>query len=1030
MKAKILFLFIFFSFSLTNLFAQNEITGTITDNSGVSIPGITVLIKGTTTGTTTDFDGKFAINAKPSDVLVVSYVGYITKEITVGSNKNLRIALEQDVATLDEVIVIGYGTSTKKNLVSAVASINAETIQNQPIARVDQTLQGRAAGVEVTSNNGAPGAGTTIRIRGASSINGNNDPLFVIDGFIVGSGFDLNTLNTNDVESVQILKDATALSIYGTRGAAGVILITTKSGKGISAGKPVISVNQFTTIQQLANKIELVGGVDYANYVNEARQFIPGPDVTVNGVSLPIGFTDPTIDLFYPNPNEVPNTDWIDEVSQMGTVSNTDLSIAGNTENANYYISMNYFNQRGILKRSGLERAILRTNLDINASDRFKTGIRLNLSNYKRENGKVDFAGIINSVLPARAIFDEDGNYTDSHPISGSIQRNPVADARLNVDHDIVTNLITNVYFEYELFKDFKLKSTVGATLNFIKRNDYRPGVLPQRLARQEGGFGSVETVARKDVLNENTFTYSKNFGDHSLKILGGFTWQKITTERAFASADRFPNDVLEFNNLAAGSDPETYQVRSGYSQRTLVSFLGRINYTFKDKYLLTLVGREDGSSVFEEGKKYAFFPSIGAGWNMSEESFLRDSDVIDRLKLRASFGIVGEQGVPAYNSLDLFSSTFTFFNENLVPAVVLRTPGTDGLEWETTEQLDLGLELGLFNNRISFEVDYYKKTTKDLLLFRDLPDTAGGRLLENVGSVENTGFEFSLNTININTNTFKWETSLILSTNKSKVLDLGKEEFINIQNTGNQGFTSARLVVGQPMPVFVGAEYLGTYKDPQEIIDDGLEGRAFLGSPRFRDVDGDGIINNNDAIIIGSPQPDFYGGIRNTFSYQGISLDIFFQGQYGGDIFNIRTQQSFYGRDTANLDPRVLDRWIPGVNETSDVPRAGTSLSIFNPNSTVNIEDGSFLRLRTVTLGYDVPVKKMPGLSTIFDAVNIYVAGNNLLLFSDFRLGDPEVNTFTSGSTNNEFGSVSQGFAAGQYPYATSITAGFKMKF
>ncbi len=1027
MKAKILFLLIFFSFSLTNLFAQGQVTGTITDDDGMAIPGITVVVKGTTTGTITDFDGSFTIKAKPSDVLVASYVGYVTREVPVGNSKNLTIVLQQDIATLDEVIVIGYGTSTKKTLVSAVASISAETIQDQPVSRIDQTLQGRAAGVEVTSNNGAPGAGTTIRIRGASSINGNNNPLFVIDGFIVGTGFDLNTLNTNDVESVQILKDATALSIYGTRGAAGVILITTKSGKGIPTGKPVISVNQFTTIQELANKIELVGGVDYANYVNEARQFIPGPDVIVNGVSLPVGLTDPTIDLFYPNPSEVPNTDWIDEVSQMGSVSNTDLSITGNTDNANYYVSMNYFNQRGILKSSGLERAILRANLDINASDRFTTGIRLNLSNYKRENNKVNFSEIVTSVLPARAIFDEDGNFTDSHPISGGLQSNPVADAALRVRHDLVTNLITNTYFEYELFKDFKLKSTVGATLNFIKRNRYSPGILPQRLAAQDGGFGSVETVARKDILNENTFTYYKNFGDHSLKVLGGFTWQKITSEQVFASAEGFPNDVLEFNRLQSGSEPETYQVRSDYNQRTLVSFLGRINYTFKDKYLLTLVGREDGSSVFEEGKKYAFFPSIGMGWNIDEENFLSNSDIIDRLKLRGSFGIVGEQGVAAYNSLDLFSPTFTFFNENLVPAVVLRTPGTDGLEWETTEQLDLGLELGLFNNRISLEVDYYKKTTKDLLLNRDLPDTAGGRLLENVGSVENKGFEFSLNTININTNTFKWETSLVLSTNKSKVLDLGDEEFINLQNTGNQGGTSARLIVGQPMPVFVGAEYLGTYKDPQEIIDDGLEGRAFLGSPRFRDVDGDGAINNNDAVIIGSPQPDFYGGIHNTFSYQGISLDIFFQGSYGGDIFNTLSQQSFYGRDTSNLDPRVLDRWIAGVNETSNVPRAGTSLSTFNPNSTVNIEDGSFLRLRTVTLGYDVPVKKMRGLSTVFDAVNVYVAGNNLLLFSDFRLGDPEVNTFTDGSG---FRSVSQGFAAGQYPYATSITAGFKMKF
>ncbi|UOY08050.1 TonB-dependent receptor [Muricauda sp. SCSIO 64092] len=1010
--------------------AQQTITGTVTDVSDTPLPGVTILVSGTTNGVATDFDGNYSILASRGDVLEFSYIGFAPQTITVGTSNTINVTLQEDTQQLDEVVIIGYGTSSKKQLVSAVASVKSEEIVNQPVSRVDQALQGRAAGVEVVSNNGAPGNGATIRIRGNSSINGNNDPLFVVDGFIVGTGFNLNNININDIESIEILKDATALAIYGTRGAAGVVLITTKSGTSLPVGKPTFTLNSYVSMDQMANKIEILGGEDYVDYINEAGQFVPGDPIDVNGTPVPIGFTNPSLPLQFDNPGEVPFVDWIDEVSTTGAIYNTDLSVTGRTENTNYYSSINYFKQEGLIKNSGLERVTFRANFDVNASERFKFGTRLNLSTFKRERNKVAFGSIITSVLPIRTIFDDEGNFTGTDPISGSLQRNPVADHQLRVDHDLVTNIIANLYAEYELFRDFRLKTSFGTTFNFFKRNEYQPGALPERILNNNiGGFGRIRTTNSKDLLSETTFTWDKKFGDHSVNVLGGFTAQKITSESTDQRAEGFPNDVVQFNNLSLGSDPETYQVGSGYNQRTLTSLLGRITYGYKDRYILTLVGRQDGSSVFEEGNKYAFFPSAGVAWNMDEESFMADLETINRLKFRGSYGIVGEQGVTPYNSFDLFNSTFNYFNETLVPAVILDSPGTNGLTWETTKQLDLGLEVGLFNNRISFEAGYYKRTTEDLLLFRDLPNTAGNRILENVGSVENRGFEFLLDTKNISNENFSWNTTFTLTSNDSEVLDIGDEEFINLQSTGNQGGPSARLIPGEAFPSFVGAEYLGTYKDPQEIIDDQAVGRAFLGSPRYRDVNEDGTINQEDFSVIGSPQPDFFGGLRNNFSWKGLNLDIFFQYSFGAEIFNIVTQRSLFGRGDENVDPRVLNRWREGIDETSDIPRAGTSTSIFNPNSTLNIEDGSFVRLRTVTLSYDIPLKKAR-LDSIFKGLNIYVTGQNLWLISDFTLGDPEVNNFTSASTNNQFGGVSQGFAGGAYPYATSIVTGVRMEF
>ncbi len=1010
---------LFLSFGLLGVMlvqAQTvNVSGKVTDSNGETLPGVNVVIKGTTTGAVSSVDGEYSLPNVSSDAtLQFSFIGFRTFEIAVNGQSTIDATLENDYIGIEEVVAIGYGTSKKEDLVSSVSQIKADVIENQPTIRVDQALQGRAAGVEITSASGVPGGGSVIRIRGTSSINGNNNPLFVVDGFIAGTDYNLNNLNVNDIESIEVLKDATALAIYGTRGAAGVILITSKNGKSLAKGKLQVSVNQYFSYQQTANRIELADSKLFAEYRNEEAQFIPGDSG--------FGETDPSIDPIFPDPSAAPYTDWIDLVSQNGMINNTDVSVSGNSDKANYYISVNHFGQDGVVRGSGIERFTLRNNIDFNLSKMFNAGIRLNVSKFNKENNKVSYGQIVRSVLPIREVYNEDGTYSSINPVSASLQRNPEADIQLRTDHDLVTNLVTNAYVDFQPIKNLVIRSTIGVELNNYKNNIYQPGALPEREAQGVGGYARIRTNNSMSILNENTATYDMEFGDHSIKVLGGFTMQKISNESTDLSAEGFPNDVLEYNNMAFGSDPLLNTVGSGYGQRTFVSVLGRINYSYKSKYLLTLVGRQDGSSVFETGSKYAFFPSVGVAWNVYKEGFMTDIDAISLLKVRGSYGIVGEQGVSPYNSLAKFNNTAAYFNETLFPGVLIGGLPSKDLTWETTKQLDIGVEVGFLNNRFSLELDLYNKTTEDLLLARDLPGTAGGTQLQNVGSIRNKGIELNLNSVNISNRDFSWETTLTISANRNKVLDLGGDEYINLSQPSNQGGAGLRAIVGETMPSFIGATYLGTYKTEQEIIDDGRVGVSYLGGPRYIDLDGNGVINDEDKIVTGSPEPDFYGGLNNTVNYKGFSFGMFLQFSYGNEMYNQLTHVGWFGRGDQVLVPEVADRWIQDINETSDVPRAGTSTSLFNPNSDKLIEDASFIRLKSLSLGYDLPVEKL-GWDKVFSRLNVYAAGNNLLLLTKWTLGDPEVSNY--GSNN-----LSQGVATGQYPYARTYTLGVKIDF
>ncbi|MBL0745797.1 SusC/RagA family TonB-linked outer membrane protein [Chryseolinea lacunae] len=1000
---------------------QAPVKGVVKDETGQPLPGASVLEKGTSNGTQADMNGAFSLTLlSPEATLVISYIGYENVELPASPGKEFAISLQPNATALGDIVVIGYGTTTKKNLVSSVASVSAEELKNQPVARLDQALQGRAAGVQVTSNSGAPGAAATIRIRGSSSLSGNNNPLFVIDGFIAGEGFNLNSLNMNDIESIQVLKDATALSIYGTRGAAGVIIVTTKSGNGARSDGVNVGFNYYQSVQSLINTVRPLNGQAYLDYKNEEAQFVPG--------TSGFGETDRNLPIPFPAGKEYPNTDWLEAISRTGTISNADLFLSGNAERVKYYVSFNRFKQNGVIQNSGLERYLFRTNLDFKISEKVRTGLRMNLSRVRTENPKVDFYSAMFRALPIRPIYNPDGSYNGVNPESARTERNPVADINMREDYGQEGKNIGNVYVEYEPLKHLIFKSSFGVELTNNRNNQYLPGQLPDRKISSLGGLATVTQDRSDNYLNENTLTYKREFGSHILTVLGGATWQKYTIETTSMMAGGFVNDAVGVNNISFGSDPATYQLSSNFVQRTFSSLLSRIDYSFKNKYLLTLVGRRDGSSVFQEGNKYAFFPSLGAAWNLDQERFLQNSKIVSALKLRSSYGLVGEQGVRPYNSIATLARTNTYFNEKLLNGVVIGELPSSNLTWETTKQLDIGLELGLFNNRIRIEADYYNKKTEDLLLERKVAGTVGSTRLQNIGSMENRGLELSLYTVNLEKSNFSWETTLTVSANRNKIIDLGGAPFIDLRTppsdlvaTGTSG-TGIRLMPGQVSPTFVGVEYLGTYKNAEEIVADGMKGVAFIGGPRYKDQDGNGVIDNGDKIPVGNPQPDFYGGFRNLLKYKGLSLDFFFQFSVGNKIFNAANSSAIFGRGDENLSPDIVNRWIEGVNETSNIPRAGTSANIWNPVSTLWIEDGSFLRLRTVTLSYELPMVGL-GIDGVFKRINVYVSGTNLWLLSNYSLGDPEVNNY-GGSA------LEQGVASGQYPYTKSFTAGLSVEF
>lgn len=1009
-------LFTFFLMLSICVFGQGRIIqGTITDDQGEPIPGTTVAVKGTTIGTAADIDGKFSLNVPERGVLVFSFIGFQNQEITIGNQTVLNVQLTPQVSDLGEVVVVGYGVQRKSDLTGSVSSVGEREIKQVAIASLDQAMQGRASGVQVTQASAAPGGGVSIRIRGGNSINASNEPLYVIDGIPIfpnnatfspgntGGGQPQNALaniNPGDIESMEILKDASATAIYGSRGANGVVIITTKRGK---AGAINVDFESYYGVQQVARKLPLLNAEEFAIIANEARV----------GRGLSPIFSPEEIAGFRNN-----STDWQDEVFREAPIQNHQVTISGGDSKTRYAISGNYFNQEGVILNSGFERGSLRINVDKTINKKLTVGNSLSISRAVNNQQVTDQTrgGVVNGALvfsPTLPVFDAEGNFIfDNSSIPGSQQvGNPVQDAIETLNKTLTNRVLGNVFLEWKIIDNLMFRASGGIDYQAGRRDFYAPST--NNRGRNAFGSALVQTNNVYSPVGTFTLNYDKKFEQSYLTLLGGYESQSQMVDFIGASATNFPTDALGSDNLGLGQIVGT--PFSGRDLWRLDSWFGRVNYTLFDKFLFTGTFRADGSSRFGAGNKWGYFPSAAIGYNMSNEPFVNNINWLSTLKITSSWGLTGNQEIGLYQSLSQLNTQRNAFGSiiaiGLAPG---RIPNPD-LRWEKTNQVNLGLEIGLIEDRIFFEAAAYYKRTQDLLLPLDLPRTTGfSTILQNIGSVENKGLEMSVNSTNL-TGAFKWSTNANITFNRNKVLELGPGETFRLAPGTGDGHlqigNSSILQVGSPVGSFFGLVTDGIYQVGDEIIPGSSSfGSVGPGDIRYVDVNGDGVIDNNDRTIIGDPQPKFFYGMNNDFSYKNFDLSIFIVGSYGNDVWNVNSHELYRNDGATNNVRGVMNRWTP-ENPNNEWPSSRTRPFVLSDR---HIEDASFLRIRTITLGYNLQTSGINWLRSC----RVYLQGQNLFTFTSYTGFDPEVNSLGQNP-------IGIGIDRGTFPMAKSFILG-----
>jgi TonB-linked SusC/RagA family outer membrane protein len=1004
---------------IENTQQQKSVSGKVTDSTGGILPGVSVVVKGTTTGVITDMDGKYSVAKLPdSAVLVFSFVGMKSQEISVGNKTTINVTLVEESIGIEEVVAIGYGTVKKSDLTGSVSSVKTGELQQTPMTSIDQGLVGRASGVQVTQTSGMPGAVASIRVRGSSSLQGGNEPLYVIDGFPVysGTGFGntggnvqmsgLSTVNPNDIESIEILKDAAATAIYGARAANGVVLITTKTGK---KGHDIVTFEANYGIQNVTKKIDVMGAQEYAALVNEAYtndQLTAPYDAAKLAEIAKLGR----------------GTDWQDEIFKAGKTQNYQLTFSGGDEKTSYAISGSYFDQQGIVINSNFKRYSTRLNLDRKINDVFKIGTNFSISHTINnavatdsggETGVVTGAMKMNPILPVYS-NPITGEYTQVNT-PGTLEPNPVATAKEQIFNNATSRILGDIFGEWKITEGLVAKVTIGADVMYDKSNQYTPSTIYQSNGKATATIGVNRSI---NWLNENTLNWTKTFNRiHSFNVLGGFTMQQNNAEYVMASSSSFVNNILLYNNLGAGALYN--QPASSAVQWNLMSYLSRVNYTLMNRYLFSVNARVDGSSRFGANNKYGFFPSGSFGWRVTEERFMESlKKTITNLKLRGSYGFTGNTEIGVYQSLATLSNASWMIGNQLVSGFYPdRIPNPD-LRWERTGQLDIGVDLGLYQNKIRFTADYYRKKTTDLLYDVSVPSVSGYQtMLKNIGSVENKGIELSVESDNF-TGNFRWTTAFNISFNRNKVLELGGELYKEMPNGDDHLKTGSfrRLIVGQPIGVFYGYRFDGIFQNTNETAAQiSSTSPIGVGLRRYKDLNGDKKIDAvNDREILGDANPDFFGGLTNTLSYKNLELTFFFQYCYGNEIFNYNAIGSETPTGGENVYADLVNRWTP-TNPSNIYPKANTNRAVLVSDRFV--EDGSYIKFKTLSLSYNfsnLTNKHIQG-------IKLYVTGQNLYTWTNYRGYDPEV-SYRGAST------LQAGEDYGGYPQSRTIMMGVKI--
>lgn len=997
-----------------------RIKGTVVDETGQPVIGANIVVEGTTNGTISDLDGNFMLDVPEKADLRVSYIGYLDQKVKVGTSTTLRIVLKEDTQTLDEVIVVGYGTMKKSDITGSVASVRLDDLKEGASTSVDQMLLGKSAGVNVVQSSGEPGGGFSVNIRGASSINGGVSPLYVIDGVPIDNsrpvsqgsivGFSdnrsprnpMSSINPADIESLEILKDASATAIYGSRGANGVILITTKSGK---AEKMKVSYSGSVGIQSPSNKLDLLSAADYKRVLNDIID--AGGDSEANRVG----------DIAYGGIG----TDWQDEVTRQNAITHEhQLSFSGGNSKTFYYTSFNYVNQEGIVKNTSFERLGARLNLKSDINEHLKIGMNVTGS-YMKDHfvangfGVNENAGVMYVAYnfdPTLPVKDEEGNYALSPILTLD---NPVALQEGMISYSDTYRILASAFAEYYITKDLFLRLNLGTDFMNESRKNFVSSLTKQ--GKFNGGIGSNQNSEKSNYIVEGTANYSKTIQKHSFGALAGISYQRYVTSYLNNRAADFPNESLGAENLNLGSQ-ETFRMQNSVTGNRLASYIGRVNYSFDDRYLATVTFRADGSSRFGKNNKFGYFPSAALAWRLSNESFLKEIDQITSLKLRLGWGRTGNQEIGDYPAISTYQSAGSAIwdGKQVVGTGPAKIPNPD-LKWETTDQINLGLDFGVFNNRINGGVDYFWKKTTDMLLQLPVPQSTGyNSILSNIGRIDNKGLEIFLNTVNIDTKDFKWESNLTFTSMRNKVKDLGGIDEILV----GAGYTHVEQVAirkpGLPLNSYYGWEVAGVWQENDDFSK--MKEDYVPGDLKYVDQNKDGVINDADRVVLGNSFPDFQWSFGNTFTYKNFDLYVFFEGVQGVDMLNGNLIDSYFPinfRRNKFAEP-YLNRWTP-ENPTNEYP------SFVNPlkqgRKVVNsrtLSDASYVKLRTIRLSY-----RVPKFSSLIQSLQLYVTADNLFTITDYVGLDPAVNPNSNSNFRMDFNA---------YPSARAFIFGAKIDF
>ena len=1012
-------------------FAQINVTGRVTDKLKEPLPGVTINIKGTKFYTSTNNEGYYKVSV-PNEkaVLVFSFISFITEERVVGNNKEINVTLSDRPNDLDEVVVVGYGTEKKSDLTGSVSSLKADQIVQSKTVSFLEAMQGKLAGVQITSASGEPGAGVNISIRGANSINAGTTPLYVIDGVQIDANNGeigsfstasnpLSSINPSDIESIEVLKDASATAIFGSRGANGVVLITTKSGKGSSK----LEFDSFTGISRANKQLNLIGAQDYATYRFETNGTDPlyGQDTDGNG----------SLDAVRDYSNE-PSINWQDVVLRPALSQNYNVSFSEGGPKTDFSTSLGYFNQEGIVLNNSFERYSLNFKINHKPNTNFKIGTTLNAS-YIESNGvggsngqTLIYNGIVQSLIMYKPTNVPEAGLSNVDDDNLAGLSNPLDFVNFSYKRTPLTRIVGNTFAEYKIIPELTLRLSAGAVLTSSDNGEFYPSTTAWGFTRD--GMANINNVNTMTWLTSNTLNYTKRFKKkHYLNALVGYDANSYLYKNFVMRAEGFDIQTINgVDNIAQAKVlaqlPTTNRLLS-----TREAFFGRVNYNYKSKYFVTATLRNDGSSKFGRDNKFALFPSGALAWNVTSEKFMKNIKAVSNLKLRTSFGVTGNDRIPAYQSLATANSVNYSGTDNAQLGIAVLTTANPNLKWETTYQYDAGMDLEFLDGKFGVTVDVYRKETRDMLLEADIPGQTGfSKQFQNIGRVDNQGLEFSFNSVNLKTKNFSWTSNFNITFNRNKVVSLGDASFLAVRIT-DQIQDVGRVVVGQPIGTAYGLVFDGIYQTSDfsnpatGVLNPGVVRRAGVsvrpGDFKFKDLNGDNIVDNtNDRTIISDSNPKHFGGFTNTFSYKGFDFTTQLFWSYGNDILNLGRYRG-EGYQGASLFQEFFDnRWTES-NPSNAYPRFNANGRF--DNSSYYVEDGSFLRLRNVSLGYNIPSSVVKNLK--LSSCRVYLTGENLLTFTNYSGYDPEV------AGNRALLSGLDGLS---YPRSRIFTFGLNVKF